>query len=265
MANAGLQFEWCILHIIAVKSGMEKNEDSVQAAREYAAAPAAVKKDAAKAVDAVLKKYGQPKKVEKTSGGGTEPKTDLYITMKNGKNLKCSLKYGGAIQLSSAGVKTTVQFISGILKAYSRESRKDAQKCAKILKILAQFEHQYGDLGKITQASATKILVEARKFGAELQAILGTRTEPDVPKENKAIKLAIVEEAITGKYTFGANSKLSADHILTETEILKVDSKLIAEVAGKTSVRLALKGRGKTVQRGKEVRLNEIVVRFDTA
>jgi hypothetical protein len=263
MANKGLQFEWCIYHLIAVKSGMAQSEETKHAAQEYSAAPKEVKKDAATAVAAVEKTYGKVEGVEKTSGGGKEPKTDLYISTARSK-LKCSLKYGGSIQLSSAGVATTVEFISGILKAYMKSSSRDAAKCKAILTSLAKFEHEYGDLGKIAQTTATKKLVEAKKFNLELQSILGSRTEPDVDKENERIKLAIIEEAITGKYTFGANSKLSANHILTETEIKKVDTKLIKEVAHKTSVRLALKGRGKKIVGGREVRLNEIVVRFDT-
>jgi hypothetical protein len=264
MANKGLQFEWCIYHLIAVKSHMAQTAETKHAASEYSASPADVKKDAASAVAAVEKAYGAVGGVEKTSGGGKEPKTDLYISAGRSK-LKCSLKYGGSIQLSSAGVNTTVEFISGILKAYTKSTGRDVAKCKRILKSLAEFEDEYGDLGKIAQNKATQKLIEAKKFNLELQSILGSRTEPDVASENERIKLAIVEEAITGKYTFGATSKLSADHILTETEIKKVDAKLIREVAHKTSVRLALKGRGKKVVGGREVRLNEIVVRFDTA
>jgi hypothetical protein len=264
MANKGLQFEWCIYHLIAVKSGMAHNEETKHAAKEYSAAPKEVKTDAANAVAVVEKSYGAVKGVEKTSGGGKEPKTDLFIKTKRAA-LKCSLKYGGSIQLSSAGVATTVEFISGILEGYMKSTRRDATKCRNILKSLAKFEHEYGDLGKISQGAATKKLLEAKRFNLELQSILGSRTEPDVAEENERIKLAIIEEAITGKYTFGTNSKLSADHILTETEIKKVDTKLIKEVAHKTSVRLALKGRGKKIVGGREVRLNEIVVRFDTA
>lgn len=261
-ANKGLQFEWCIFHIIADSVGMSTPE-SKTAAKEYIDADEKVKLDAKKAVAIVTKEYGKPTWVEKTSGGGKEPKTDLFIKTRGG-NLKCSLKYGGSIQLSSAGVKSTVEFISGILKAYTQSTGRDAAKCKKILSTLAEFEHEYGDLGKIPQTKASQKLLEAKKFNLQLQSILGTRAEPDVSAENEQIKLAIIEEAITGKYTFGASSKLSADHILTETEIKKIDSKLIREVAGKTSVRLALKGRGKAKIKGREVRLNEIVVRFDT-
>ena len=39
---------------------------------------------------------------------------------------------------------------------------------------------------------------------------------------------------------------------------------LIKKIADKTSVSIALKGRGKNIIAGKEVRLNEVVVRFDT-
>jgi len=263
MANKGLQFEWCIYHLIAQKSRMAKSADTKTAAAEYASATAEVRKHAASAVSAVESQYGTVKSVEKTSGGGKEPKTDLYIKTARAA-LRCSLKYGGSIQLSSAGISTTVDFITGILKAYMNSTNRDMNKCKKIIKSLAEFEQQYGDLGKVAQNKATQKLIEAKRFNLQLQSILGSRAEPDVADENERIKLAIVEEAITGKYTFGKASKLAADHILTETEIKKVDAKLIKSVADKTSVRLALKGRGKKLIGGREVRLNEIVVRFDT-
>ena len=59
------------------------------------------------------KTYGKPSAVEKMSGG-VEPKTDLVITTPR-KTLKCSLKFGGSIQLSSAGVETTAKFLTGVV------------------------------------------------------------------------------------------------------------------------------------------------------
>lgn len=263
MANKGLQFEWCIYHVISLKAKAKASPDTKTAATEYAAAPAQIKKDAANAVSVIENEYGKVTGVEKTSGGGKEPKTDLYITTARNK-LKCSLKYGGSIQLSSAGVSTTVDFITGVLKSYMAKTGRDMNKCKKILSSLTRFENEYGELGSIVQSKAEKKLLEAKRYNLELQSILGSRTEPDVASENENIKLAIIEEAITGNYTFGKSSKLSADHVLTETEIKKVNAALIKEVASKTSVRLALKGRGKKLIGGREVRLNEIVVRFDT-
>ena len=108
------------------------------------------------------------------------------------------------------------------------------------------------------------MLGKTQRYNELLQNILGSGKSPVVSEEYEKLKLAIVEEAITGKYTFGATSKLAADHILSEKKLELVTKDLIKKIADKTSVRIALKGRGKNIIAGKEVRLNEVVVRFDT-
>ena len=45
---------------------------------------------------------------------------------------------------------------------------------------------------------------------------------------------------------------------------MEINQDLIKKVANKTSVRIALKGRGKKMIAGQEIRLNELVIRFDT-
>ena len=77
--------------------------------------------------------------------------------------------------------------------------------------------------------------------------------------------MAVVEEALTGKATFAATPKKAAEWILSESSLEEITPKFVESIAKKTSVRLAAKGRGKTVVRGKEVRMNQISVRFDVS
>jgi len=262
MSNKGLLFEWCIYYLIKQSLPNSRTDTLMTTAKSnYNAAPKEIKVAAKNAIDVVRKTYGEIKSVEKLSGGD-EPKTDLILKTSKNKTLKCSLKYGDSIQLSSGGVARTVSFLNGVLKNLARESGYDAAAIKNILSALMNFEKQYGEIGSLPRNKIDKLMTEAERYDILLKNILGTRRNPSVSGEYAKIKLAIVEEALTGKYTF-RNSDKTADHVLTEKYIRKIDSGFIKEVADKTSVRLALKGRGKTMVAGKEVRLNEIVVRFD--
>ena len=265
MANKGLQFEWCIYHLVAMvhpkKFANDTNAKTAKA--NYATAGADVRKDAANAIIMIEKAYGKIKDIEKTSGGGVEPKTDLYITCTK-KAIKCSLKHGGSIQLSSGGISTTTKFLNGVLKNLSKKPGYDNKKIKQIMSMIAELDEYYGDLGKMPRLEADRVIGQTGGYNRLLQNILGSGKNPVVSKEYEKLKLAIVEEAITGKYTFGATSKLSADHILSDKKLEAITPALIKTVSDKTSVRIALKGRGKDMVAGKEVRLNEVVVRFDT-
>ena len=265
MANKGLQFEWCIYHMVSMVNPKKfANDTNAHTAKmNYEASDKSVQKDAQNAVQMIEKKYGKIKDIEKTSGGGVEPKTDLYITCAK-KAIKCSLKHGGSIQLSSGGINTTVKFLNGILKNISKKTGYDAKKIKSIMSVLAELDKDYGDLGKMPRTQADVVVGKTQRYNELLQNILGSGKSPVVSEEYEKLKLAIVEEAITGKYTFGATSKLAADHILSEKKLELVTKDLIKKIADKTSVRIALKGRGKNIIAGKEVRLNEVVVRFDT-
>jgi hypothetical protein len=265
MANKGLQFEWCIYHLVAKvdpkKFASDANAKTAKV--NYDLADSGVQRDAENAISMIEKQYGKIEDIEKTSGGGIEPKTDLYIKCTK-KTIKCSLKHGGSIQLSSGGVNTTVNFLNGVLENLSKYPGYNAKKIKSIMSVLAELDKDYGDLGKMPRTKADVVLGKTKRYNELLQNILGSGKTPKVSEEYEKIKLAIIEEAITGKYTFGETSKLSADHILSEKKLDLVTPELIESVANKTSVRISLKGRGKEMVAGKEIRLNEIVIRFDT-
>lgn len=255
--NKGLLFEWSIYYL--VHSGRTtKPSDFTVAKENYNIAPKDVKDGAKSAISAVESEFGTIKNVSKISGGD-EPKTDLIFETRN-KKLKCSLKFGGSIQLSSGGVTTTAKFLTKVLLGLKTEGY-NAKKLSELIRALENFQEDYGDLGKMPRTRADQYMKKAERYDLLLKEILGTRRNPSVKKEYEAIKLAIVKEALTGEKTFSGGIK-SAEYVLTEDSIRKIDKKLIKEIADKTSVRLALKGRGKDPKN--KVRLNEIVVRFDS-
>lgn len=254
--NKGLLFEWCIYYL--VHSGKAKKPSDYRVATQnYKSAPAAVKNAAKNAVKVLEAKFGAIKDVSKISGGD-EPKTDLIFNTAKKTKLKCSLKYGGSIQLSSGGVSATSKFLTKVLVDLKTDGY-NTKKLTEVIKTISEFENKYGDLGKMTRPEADKKMKTAERYDKLLKEILGSRQNPNVKDEYEIIKLAIVREAMTGKKTFNNGDK-SAEYVLTETYIKKIDDSFVKEVASKTSVRLALKGRGKQGS----VRLNEIVVRFDT-
>ncbi|MEI7674569.1 MAG: hypothetical protein WCI60_02440 [bacterium] len=264
MANKGLEFEWCIYHLIAKANPLKYKSDAnaKKAAGIYKTSGKDVQAAAQNAINIVTNQFGKIRGVAKKSGGGIEPKTDLIIT--TSKKLKCSLKYGGSVQLSSGGISNTVKFLTGVISNMAKEEGISKAQSKQLLAMLSEMQNELGDLGSQPKFKAEKALKGSEEYNTALQDILGSRRSPDVVDKYKNIKLAIVEEALTGKYTFASNPDLSAEYILAENYIRKIDKKFIEEVSGRTSVRLALKGRGTKVVDGKEVRLNEIVVRFDT-
>lgn len=262
MANKGLQFEWCIYHLIAQanKTKFASDPTAKRAAAEYKTSGKDVQSGAANAIAMIQRLHGKITNVEKMSGG-IEPKTDLVITT-NRKTLKCSLKFGGSIQLSSAGIDTTTAFLSGVINNLKKTKVISNKKAQELLAFLSDMGTDI-PTGTMLQPQIKKALEDNEQYTTQLQEILGSKKKPDVADEYKKIKLAVVEEALTGKATFAATPKKAAEWILSESSLEEITPKFVESIAKKTSVRLAAKGRGKTVVRGKEVRMNQISVRFD--
>lgn len=263
--NKGLAFEWCIYHLVSKINPKKFSNDPIAltAKKNYDLSPKDVKDNALKAINFIEKEFGKILDIEKTSGGGIEPKTDLLIKTQK-KELKCSLKYGGDIQLSSGGISTTVKFLAGVLENLASEERYSAEKSLSLLSVLAELDEEYGNLGAMSRQKADIEIGKIQRYDELLKNVLGSSKMPKVSEEFEKVKLAVVEEAMTGNFTFKTKPKLSANYILSEKEILFIDNSLIKKVADKTSVRISLKGRGKKILAGQEVRMNEIVIRFDT-
>lgn len=200
------------------------------------------------------------------AGGGGEPKTDVLF-VKGGKKHRCSLKWGDAWQLSSAGVATTVSQLTAVLNNTKNRlgSGMDNKTIQDISKFLVELNDAFGDLPKkIEQHKIKKLLDSNAHLQDKFQRLLGSRATPNVVANGyQQFKLNVIEEMLTGKLTFKNNDK-TADWILvggtSQDGLRKIDSRLIAEVASKTYVRLRLKGRGKS---DTGIRLNELVVTIE--
>ena len=194
------------------------------------------------------------------AGGGGEPKTDILYKV-GSKNDRVSMKWGDKYQLSSAGISKTVQVLTDVLKGAAKEGNMKTNNLGEIALIFEQIDSTLGKLPKKGEQAYMKAqLAKADHLNLQLQEILGTRKNPKVAEAYSTFKDAVVKESLTGQYLFGKNADATAEYVLNEKELKKIDDRLIREISDKTYVRLRLKGRGKTAA---GVRLNEVVVTIE--
>ena len=194
------------------------------------------------------------------AGGGGEPKTDILYKI-GSKKYRVSMKWGDKYQLSSAGISKTVQVLTDVLKGAAKEGNMKTNNLGEIALIFEQIDSVLGKLPKKGEQAYMKAqLAKANHLNLQLQEILGTRKNPKVAEAYSTFKDAVVKESLTGQYLFGKNADATAEYVLNEKELKKIDDKLIREISDKTYVRIRLKGRGKTAE---GVRLNEAVVTIE--
>ena len=194
------------------------------------------------------------------AGGGGEPKTDILYKV-GSKKYRVSMKWGDKYQLSSAGISKTVQVLTDVLKGAAKEGNMKTNNLGEIALIFEQIDSTLGKLPKKGEQAYMKAqLAKADHLNLQLQEILGTRKNPKVAEAYSTFKDAVVKESLTGQYLFGKNADATAEYVLNEKELKKIDDRLIREISDKTYVRLRLKGRGKTAA---GVRLNEVVVTIE--
>ena len=194
------------------------------------------------------------------AGGGGEPKTDILYKV-GSKKYRVSMKWGDKYQLSSAGISKAVQVLTDVLKGAAKEGNMKTNNLGEIALIFEQIDSTLGKLPKKGEQAYMKAqLAKANHLNLQLQEILGTRKNPKVAEAYSTFKDAVVKESLTGQYLFGKNADATAEYVLNEKELKKIDDRLIREISDKTYVRLRLKGRGKTAA---GVRLNEVVVTIE--
>ena len=196
-------------------------------------------------------------------GQRPEPKTDI-IFRKNGVKHRCSLKYGGRFQLSSAGIESTVKVMNDVLTKVSFSGGLGGLQVKKVASVLSELSEVFEGPKRQEKPIMDRLMREAKKEGGineKLQDILGSRKLPDGSKVFQTFKEELVREALTGRIMFGANNDKTANFILTDSYLRRIDATLIREVASKTYVDIRPKGRGLTKE---GIKLNEAVVRIES-
>ena len=196
-------------------------------------------------------------------GQRPEPKTDI-IFIKNGVKHRCSLKYGGRFQLSSAGIESTVKVMNDVLTKVSFSGGLGGLQVKKVASVLSELSEVFEGPKRQEKPIMDRLMREAKKEGGineTLQDILGSRKMPDGSKVFQTFKEELVREALTGRIMFGANNDKTANFILTDSYLRRIDATLVREVTTKTYVDIRPKGRGLTKE---GIKLNEAVVRIES-
>lgn len=277
MANKGLQFEKCIMYL-AMSTGYLKEREYNSKVGEFSSdwqtSPNEIKLAASNAMRGIFSEcnartFEQKKTLCKTfkkMSGGIEPKTDILFENR-GKKYKCSLKYGDAFQLSSAGIEKTNEFLTKVIKKVAKDMGKNSlQSLGEMVMILEQIDEVVGGTVKAEASVIQSKLAQLQGVQFSLQQILGSRTQPDVGAAYVDFKRIAIRECLTGELTFGPRSDFTANYILEGPifALHQITPAYINQVMSKSSVRIAAKGRGKVEGAGGEIiRYQEATIRFD--
>jgi hypothetical protein len=205
------------------------------------------------------------KSFRQLGGSSPEPKTDVLF-VKSGTKYKCSMKWGSSYQLSSSGISGTVSVLDKVLRKVVSGGGMgmDINALGEIALVLEQASNIASQYPTRQEKNTIKPILDRIKgsggLNEELQRILGSRKNTNIGESYVIFKREVVRESLTGNLTFGASSDKSANYILNESELKKIDDSLVNSIADKTYIDMRLKGRGKTAE---GVRLNEIVVRIE--
>lgn len=233
-----------------------------------------VKEAASRAMKGIFSKCGAStfeqkktlcKTFSKQSGGSPEPKTDIMFSNR-GKKYKCSLKYGDAFQLSSAGVEGTRKFLEKVIEKVAKDMGKSSlQSLGEMIVILEQID---GIVGSQTKAEASVVQNQLSQLSGvqfALQEILGSRTQPNVGEAYVDFKRVAIRECLTGEMCFNSDDR-AANYVLSgpSFSLEPINDAYVTKIMGKSSVRIAAKGRGKIEGQGGEIiRYQEATIRFD--
>lgn len=277
MANKGLQFEHAVMYHATVMVDNKTSDQQTafeKASKAYASIPSNIKAKANELVQqyapsgndlaAKQKYYGS---FQKMSGGGEEPKTDIKFES-GGTTYRCSMKWGKAFQLTSAGIDKSAAVLEKVLKKTIKEcggGREDKQALAHIQAILERMTEKFeNNTGTIMQTKARALMADVRKTGGlneQFQEVLGSRKRPHVAEVYECFKYNLTHECMTGAIQFGKNNDKTATHLMTETGIVPISKAEVTKVMSVAGVRLAMKGRGRDKVSG--LRRNCIVIRYE--
>ena len=108
-------------------------------------------------------------------GQRPEPKTDI-IFRKNGVKHRCSLKYGGRFQLSSAGIESTVKVMNDVLTKVSFSGGLGGLQVKKVASVLSELSKFPGPKRQ-EKPIMDRLMREAKKEGGIRNAARYTRVK----------------------------------------------------------------------------------------
>jgi len=276
MANKGNQFEWAVMYHALSRVGDPSELSGDQRKTLESAESQIIRMGESNPISVAgqriiddLKPGGLTaeqtfyKSFKKFGGGADEGKTDIAY-QKGGTTYKCSMKYGDSFQLTSAGIDTSVNVLTSILKLVCDKysTRDDTVALGYLQLVLEDISNTFENAkGTITATEADRLMTNVRKnmgLQARLQSILGTKKNPTTAGVYTKFKYELTKECLTGELTFNNPDKI-ATHVLTEDGVYPIDERLVNEIMGKAGVRISKKGR--KAKGG--VKMNAITIRYE--
>jgi len=262
-ATKGVDFEWAIVYEALKGSGMSDQELMARHPKliEY---KGSIGSDAKKAIKNVPQElWSSAKHSDETDiigqpvTGTPEPKTDIIFGERN--QYRVSVKMSGTIQLASGEGVSSSKMLNYVLSEYMKETSGgiDSEGMAEIIRRIESMP---------TRSLSPQNIDRVKRERPDLfQSMLDSdgNLNPDYDwkkweKENKQeIKdylaaytvnhpdflFILIEEALTGKRTFGADNLATANYIMTPNKFAEIDDEYIKGVAKKTKIDVRAKSR----------------------
>ena len=202
---------------------------------------------------------------KKLGGGRPEPKTDILF-IKNGQKYRCSLKYGGKWQFSSAGIQGNITLMNRILQKISVAGSVGGVATIKIAELLEWLQDEIAlqPTKQVKSAISPRLAALKQQGGTneQLERILGGKKNAQLDPMYSAFKREFIRENLTGGIAFGTNNDACANYVLDMENLYPITDTVVNSLLDKVFVELRLKGRGFDPG-GSGERLNEIVLRVE--
>lgn len=261
-AGIGVAFEWAIVYEALKGAGMTDDELVKRNAKlvpgsgkQYTEAKKAIK-NVPKELWITAKHYDETSVIGAPVKGKPEPKTDILFGKNN--EYRVSVKLSGSIQLASGEGISSSKMLESVMNEYASETNVLPDEAMK--QIIAKIS------GMPTKMISPQNIERVKKENPELfkkMLLPDGELNPaynwkEWEKENKEqiktflqqyvanhpkFAFILVEEALTGKRTFGPNNLATANYIITPAKFVKIDDSYVENVSKKTKIDIRAKSR----------------------
>jgi hypothetical protein len=258
--SRGVDFEWAIVYEALKESGMSDEE---LASRNPKLIKSPMSSEAKKALRNVPRNLWKSAKHSDESNiigqkvqGTPEPKTDIIFGERN--EYRVSVKMSGSIQLASGEGISSARMLDNVMSQYMSENKGISDEAMKT--IIRRIESMP------TRTISTQNIPRIRKERPDLFASMiddagnlnpqydWKKWEAENKKEIKdflgeyvinhpGFLFILVDEALTGKRTFGKANLATANYIITPNKFVEIDENYVNQVSKKTKIDLRAKSR----------------------
>ena len=260
-AGKGVQLEWAIVYWSLKTAGKEQElEDRIKKSPELLNYGNGPMREAAISAVNVAKAAGAPiadayHSDEKNISGNPEPKTDLLFG-----DHRVSVKMEGGIQLSSAEGRTTASMFRTVMEELLSDSdfQEDLQQdiLEGIIERIEGTPTKMIDPKNLSKAMLKKpkqamaMLLDGQLLDENNWKVWEAKNKQSIINDmvsylenNAEFKFRLIEEAMTGKRAFGAESLATADYIMTPSYYGPIDKNYIIKTMRATKIQVRAKSR----------------------